>query len=80
MTARTITIVSGSEQRQAQERHTTDEPNTGDFGLCPFCRKPLGNLPTEDHPYFGIEMDLDQEMKRPAASCVYECLEERTYR
>lgn len=74
---RNISIIRGPEQRYAQERHSDDEPYTGDFGLCPFCREPLGNLPTETHPYFGIEMDLDTQQKHPAATCVYECLNER---
>jgi hypothetical protein len=73
---RSITIVRGSEQGYAWERQTDDDPHTGDFGLCPFCRQPLGEVPTETHPYFGIEIDLDPNSKAPDAAYIYECLGE----
>jgi len=76
---RTITVIHNGEQRFADERHSPDEPHTGDFGDCPFCHEPLGNLPTEGHPYFGITVDLEPGNKTPDATCVYECLgEERS--
>ena len=73
---RTVTVIRNGKEQVAHERQTHDNPHTGDFGNCPFCHEPLGDLPTDTHPYFGITVDLEAGNETPDAACAYECLGE----